>query len=129
MPAGDRTGPWGLKPRTGKGLGYCSGYRAPGFLFPGPSLGFGRGSQFGRSLSRGMGRGRGGWFGWPHWSYWAGWYPGFHLPNRFPFSPGKQEEEKDMLEEQAAILEKQLEQIRGRLKDLKKAGKEKTSEK
>jgi hypothetical protein len=57
MPAGDRTGPWGLGPRTGRGLGYCSGYPAPGFMYPGPGMGFGRG--FGRGMR--MGRGRGFW--------------------------------------------------------------------
>lgn len=59
MPAGDRTGPRGLGPRTGRGLGYCSEFRAPGFMFPGPGLGFGRGFGFGRGLGRGMGLGRG----------------------------------------------------------------------
>jgi hypothetical protein len=61
MPAGDRTGPWGLGSRTGRGLGYCSGFRAPGFMFPGPGLGFGRGFGSGRGFGRGMGRGRGFW--------------------------------------------------------------------
>ncbi|HHY81012.1 MAG TPA: DUF5320 domain-containing protein, partial [Thermoanaerobacter sp.] len=30
MPRGDGTGPMGLGPRTGRGLGYCSGYNVPG---------------------------------------------------------------------------------------------------
>ena len=38
MPGGDRTGPLGLGPRTGRGLGYCSGYNRPGFM----SRAFGR---------------------------------------------------------------------------------------
>lgn len=63
MPAGDRTGPWGLGPRTGRGLGYCSGYPTPGFMYPGPGMGLGRGFGFGRGFGRGMrmGRGRGFW--------------------------------------------------------------------
>jgi len=131
MPAGDRTGPWRLGPRTGRGLGYCSGFRAPGFMFPGPRVGFGRGFGFGRGLGRGMGFGRGreGWFAWPYWAYEAGWHPRFNPPQGLPFYPPSQEEEKAMLEEQATFLEEQLEQIRARLKKLKKAGKEKTSEK
>jgi hypothetical protein len=52
MPGRDRTGPLGAGPRTGRGLGYCSGYNRPGFTNPNPvfrgGLGFGR---------RGMGRG------------------------------------------------------------------------
>lgn len=68
MPAGDRTGPWGMGPRTGRGFGYCSGFQAPGFMYPGPGLGYGRGFGFGRGFGRGMGFGRGrgfrrAWFG------------------------------------------------------------------
>jgi hypothetical protein len=59
MPAGDRTGPWGLGPKTGRGLGYCSGFRGPGYIFPGPGLGYGGGFAFGRAFGRGMGFGRG----------------------------------------------------------------------
>lgn len=52
MPKGDQTGPEGLGPRTGRGLGFCNGYSVPGFMNPG----------FGRGMGRGFGRGRG--FGW-----------------------------------------------------------------
>jgi len=31
MPRGDRTGPWGRGPMTGRGLGYCSGSSAHGY--------------------------------------------------------------------------------------------------
>jgi len=50
MPGGDRTGPMGQGSRTGRGMGYCSGYSQPGFM---TGLGGGMG------LGRGMGRGRG----------------------------------------------------------------------
>jgi len=45
MPGGDGTGPNGLGPMTGKGLGYCAGYRMPGgYINPIPGRGyFGRG--------------------------------------------------------------------------------------
>jgi len=47
MPRGDRTGPMGAGPRTGRGMGYCSGYDQPGFVNPAPAFrgwfGFGRG--------------------------------------------------------------------------------------
>lgn len=44
MPRGDGTGPRGLGPMTGRGAGFCTGYRAPGYMnFGGRGLGFGRG--------------------------------------------------------------------------------------
>jgi hypothetical protein len=47
MPGGDRTGPQGAGSRTGRGMGYCSGYNWHGFanqaaMFQG-GFGFGRG--------------------------------------------------------------------------------------
>ncbi|MCL7454966.1 MAG: DUF5320 domain-containing protein, partial [Anaerolineae bacterium] len=41
MPAGDRTGPRGMGPRTGRAAGYCAGYSAPGWANPGPGRGLG----------------------------------------------------------------------------------------
>ncbi len=32
MPWGDRTGPWGFGPRTGRAAGFCSGFGMPGFM-------------------------------------------------------------------------------------------------
>ena len=58
MPGGDRTGPNGMGPMTGRGAGYCAGYQVPGYTNPVGSRGFG---AFGRG--RGMGRGRGRGFG------------------------------------------------------------------
>jgi len=34
MPRGDRTGPAGMGPMTGRGAGYCAGYDRPGFANP-----------------------------------------------------------------------------------------------
>ena len=34
MPRGDGTGPAGLGPMTGRGLGYCAGYSRPGYATP-----------------------------------------------------------------------------------------------
>jgi hypothetical protein len=31
MPHGDRTGPWGNGPRTGRAAGFCSGFPVPGY--------------------------------------------------------------------------------------------------
>jgi len=44
MPRGDRTGPNGAGPMTGRGMGFCSGNDRPGFMEPG----FGRGMRFRR---------------------------------------------------------------------------------
>jgi len=48
MPRGDRSGPDGYGPRTGRGLGYCNGYDTPGFA-RGSGRGFGRGFGFRRN--------------------------------------------------------------------------------
>jgi len=34
MPRGDRTGPAGMGPMTGRAAGYCAGYNVPGFINP-----------------------------------------------------------------------------------------------
>jgi hypothetical protein len=47
MPGGDRTGPSGLGPRTGRGAGYCGGHDTPGFMNPYGGRGFAGGPRFG----------------------------------------------------------------------------------
>jgi hypothetical protein len=70
MPWGDRTGPWGLGPMTGRAAGYCAGYPVPGYMNPIP--GFGWGFGFGRGWGRGFGRGFRRWL----WTYpWYGYQP------------------------------------------------------
>jgi len=67
MPYGDRTGPRGLGPRTGRGLGNCppgeTAYPDTQPLGTGRGAGRGFGIGAGRSVGRGIGRG---------WR-WAGW--------------------------------------------------------
>jgi hypothetical protein len=48
MPRGDRTGPTGLGPLTGRGAGFCAGFKVPGYanLIVGCGLGFGRGRMY-----------------------------------------------------------------------------------
>ncbi|MFA5578562.1 MAG: DUF5320 domain-containing protein [Methanothrix sp.] len=53
MPGGDGTGPAGYGPRTGRGMGYCSGFDAPGYA----RLGYGRPFGAGRGGRRGRGGG------------------------------------------------------------------------
>jgi len=111
MPSGDRTGPAGMGPMTGRGAGYCAGYSTPGYVNPG----FGRGGGFGRGWGKGFGWGRG--FGWrggyPYEVYpgYTGLYPAY--PERI--SP---EQEVNMLTEQARTLEGELEAVKKRIKEL-----------
>lgn len=67
MPSGDRTGPLGQGPRTGRGGGFCSGFAVPGFMNRGGGFGRGRGgrgrgwrNQFGATGLAGLGRAWGG---------------------------------------------------------------------
>jgi len=111
MPGGDRTGPWGLGPRTGRAAGYCTGYNMPGYTKPG--FGRGRGRGFGRGF---WGRGRG--FGWrgiyP--------YPAPYYPETIPEPTC--EEEKAYLEDMVKGLEEEIKNIRQRLSELSKEKKE-----
>ncbi|MCK4450947.1 MAG: DUF5320 domain-containing protein, partial [Anaerolineae bacterium] len=67
MPAGDRTGPMGMGPMTGRAAGFCAGYDAPGYVNAIPGRGF-----WGRGW-RGGGRGwGGGGRGWRHMYYATG---------------------------------------------------------
>ena len=58
MPGGDRTGPMGTGPMTGRGAGYCAGFQTAGYANPMPGRGFTRG-RGGRGFRRGFGRGMG----------------------------------------------------------------------
>ncbi len=82
MPRGDRTGPAGFGPMTGRGLGYCAGYPVPGYMHGGWGRGFGRGFGWGRG--RGWGRGWGGGY-WGYGAPAAGYETGYAAPFRsFP---------------------------------------------
>lgn len=98
MPGGDRTGPLGAGPRSGRGMGFCSGYNQPGFANQTPIY---RGSfSFG---NRGAGR------GWRH-RFFAtdvsGWV-----------QPAPDQETAD-LKAQADLLKAQLDVIQKRIEEL-----------
>ncbi len=63
MPAGDKTGPTGQGPMTGRKMGFCSGNDSPGFSNSGTDKktgrGIGGGLGRGRNSMRGAGSGRG----------------------------------------------------------------------
>lgn len=47
MPRGDRTGPAGAGPMTGRGAGFCAGFNTAGFQNAGGGFGRGCGRGFG----------------------------------------------------------------------------------
>lgn len=55
MPRGDKTGPLGQGPMTGRAAGFCAGNNVPGYANPAPGMGM----AWGRNSGRGRGyRGR-----------------------------------------------------------------------
>jgi hypothetical protein len=103
MPRGDRTGPAGMGPMTGRGAGYCAGYPVPGYMNP-----------YGGRLGAGFGRGRGRWWGYPYsvQNWGAGYTP-------FPFTaPYSSEQEKEALQNQVKVFEDQIKSMRERIEEL-----------
>lgn len=130
MPAGDGRGPSGMGPGTGRGVGYCGGYDAPGWANPGPGRRFyGRGGvgMRGRRLA-GYGAGRGGAWGGRHQAYdagpprWARWGPPpameYGSPYGASYGPPSQEQELEMLRDEAQWLKDHLDAISQRMDEL-----------
>jgi hypothetical protein len=67
--------------------------------------------------------GRAGWSSWPPWA--GFWYPGYQYPYWPPVYPLSPADEEAFLVGQAEALEAELQQIKGRLEELKKAKEEK----
>lgn len=132
MPFGDRSGPRGSGPETGKRAGYCSGFGIPGSnnsVSGGSLFGFGRGSRIG--CNKGFGRGRGwrncfrvtgltgrvrGGTGCPSQGVKA-------YTNATGYSGG---DEESMLKDQAEVLRKKIDDIQHRIGMLEKARSEAT---
>ena len=127
MPGGDRTGPMGAGPMTGRGTGICAGYEVPGYVNTnfGRGFGGGRGHGFGRGF-----QGGGGGRGWRH-QYYAtglpGWARGYGYPNPavspvgFPTTMNArtaQAEELSHLKEQASYFKGVLDDIDSRVSEL-----------
>ena len=124
MPGGDRTGPWGAGPMTGRAAGYCTGYPVTGYA--NSARGYGRG--FGRGRGRGFGRGWGKGFG-------RGWYayppptiippvsPQAYAPVTQPPLPEQEvaalENYSKDLEAEKADLEQEMNGVKARLEELK----------
>ncbi|MCD4744776.1 MAG: DUF5320 domain-containing protein [Bacteroidales bacterium] len=101
MPRGDKTGPEGMGPMTGRGAGFCAGFDEPGYMNQGGNKrgGFGRGS--GRGFGRGFGR-----------SYGRGF--GYHGIANYP-----DVSQKTILENDIKILKDQLKSLEKRLSETK----------
>ncbi len=121
MPRGDRTGPTGAGPRTGRAAGYCAGNNAPGFANWAPGfgggMGFGRGRGFAGSGFAGVGfagRGR----GWRNRCFATG-VPGAMAPSVWgPPMAMDPDAEKQALQSRANALQAEIEAIRKRLDEM-----------
>ncbi len=112
MPRGDKTGPNGQGPLTGRKMGFCTGNNQPGFMSDAPGRGMGRRGGFGRgsdvgsqsmSYGRGLGRGRG-----------YAWNAGYQNPAM------DEKGEANMLKAESQRLESELNAIKKRLEALEK---------
>ncbi|MBP7529071.1 MAG: DUF5320 domain-containing protein [Syntrophorhabdaceae bacterium] len=128
MPGGDRTGPYGTGPMTGRAAGFCAGLGFPGYA----NLAAGRGY---RAWGRGRGGGGRGFrnvfyaTGLTGWQRAAGYMPagGNSFAYGGPYygpTTATTRQELDALKAQAEYLEDALEGIRMQLKELeeKQAG-------
>jgi len=117
MPRGDRTGPMGMGPMTGRAAGFCTGFGMPGYANAVPGRGFGMAFGGGRGF-RGHGFGGGG-RGWRNWFYATG-LPGWTPTGRYatPYSSPDPELEKAALKNQQAALQSELDGIKERLVEL-----------
>jgi hypothetical protein len=104
MPRGDGTGPMGGGAMTGRGMGFCGGYRTGGF------------ANYGRGF---FGAGRGGrGMGCRNYYRWAN-----NVPQEYaPISP---EEEKKYVAEDIKELELELQKLKKHMADLEAASKKK----
>ncbi len=122
MPAGDRTGPSGMGPMTGRGMGYCAGNEAPGYASPAPGRGGGLGRRGG--FRRGGGFGLGNMFHATGLPGRTGW--GSPCGYGDPYNTGAQlvdssESELDFLKREAMALKQRLEQVQERMDRLEAA--------
>ena len=115
MPGGDRTGPMGEGPMTGRAAGYCTGSPAPGYTNTAPGGYFG---SRGRGFQGQVGGGRGG-RGRRNRFYATGWGFGPYAIYGAPSSSSTtREEEMELLRDQAGQLSKILEDIKKRIEEL-----------
>ncbi len=120
MPFGDRSGPRGFRPRTGRGLGYCAGFNSPGYT-KGPGMRRGFGSGFGKGHGRGFGRGFGYEYDEPSY-YREPPYYGPAVPATPSHAEPTKEEETSYLKRIVESLESELKAVRDRLREVTNKG-------
>jgi hypothetical protein len=118
MPRGNRTGPAGLGPLTGRGAGFCAGYEMPGYA----------NHVMGRGFS---GRGRGGAFGRGRRNmYWATGMPGWARSGYGPIDAGaypfpeavrSPRQEAKALKDQVKYMQDSMNALNERIKELENA--------
>lgn len=117
MPRGDRRGPEGRGPMTGRAAGYCAGYNVAGFENPLPGRG-GRGAGFGR------GAGGRGWRNRYYATGLRGWERGGRYAGALDYETNDpaadRELEKRFLKNTIAQLQTELAGINKRLEELEK---------
>ena len=142
MPGGDRTGPAGMGPMTGRAAGYCAGYPVPGFMNPVGGRGYGGwGRRGGRGGGRGWGWGGRGGYGWGGWQRAGIGWPAFGPGQAFVAPPYvaapyvdppyvdpqmgagipatmSKEQELNVLRQQAEAMELQMKQLQERRRQL-----------
>ena len=120
MPRGDRTGPWGAGPMTGRAAGYCAGYSVPGYLNPVGGWGGRRGRGYGRGWGRGYGRG---YYAYPPQAVVQPSYPQAYPPAAQPPTPEQEvaslENYQKNLEADRADLQQEMDSIKARIEELK----------
>ena len=109
MPRGDRTGPGGMGPMTGRAAGLCAGYTTPGYANPGPRAGLGFAGGFGGGAGR----------GWRHMHHATG-QPGLMRFGGYaaPYQAPDPEQEKQALKNQSEALQSELDFIKKRLGEI-----------
>ncbi|MBW1808712.1 MAG: DUF5320 domain-containing protein [Deltaproteobacteria bacterium] len=137
MPGGDRTGPMGAGPMTGRAAGPCAGNQATDNSYPagrfGWGFGRGRGGGQGRGMGfrggRGGGRGQGMGFRGGYGGGWGGpyaWeYPGSFGGPAPSIDVANKDIELDMLKQHASQMEATLNNIRKRMDELEQDQSEK----
>jgi hypothetical protein len=105
MPGGDRTGPLGFGPRTGRAAGYCARYPVPGYINP----------IYDRDFGHGRGRGRRN-------LYYAtgltGWQRGAYIYPLPMVQTITKEQELAELKDMAENMENELKDIRKRIQEI-----------
>ena len=118
MPGGDRRGPVGMGPMTGRAAGYCGRYDLPGYANGLPGRGFGMGFGGGRAGRGFRGRAFGG-GGFRRWNMAPGFAGGITFRG---YGAGYVEPdpqlERSALSRQANALQAELEAIRKRIDEI-----------